>query len=79
VCATPESSYNQELHGPRKYWQGLRYIAMRNGYLALGSSQVAAFVKSRPEKECADLQISCPPMTFRYHPDGHLEVTAFPL
>ncbi len=73
-----DSSYNHELHGLRKYWQGLRYLVNGSGYLALGSSQVAAFVKSRANEEYADLQISFRPMTFTYHPDGVVEVDRVP-
>jgi choline dehydrogenase len=72
--STRDSSYNHEISGLRKYWQGLRYLATRSGYLALGSSQVAAFVKSRPEEEYADLQISFRPMTFTYHQGGSIAV-----
>jgi choline dehydrogenase len=76
--STPQSSYNSAISGLRKYWQGLRYITTRTGYLALGSSQVAAFVKSRPEEEFADLQISFRPMTFTYHQNGVIEVDPVP-
>ncbi|CAN7665289.1 GMC family oxidoreductase [Variovorax paradoxus] len=72
--ATRESSYNHEITGLRKYWQGLRYLLTGKGYLALGSSQAAAFVKSRPEEPYADLQISFRPMSFTYRGDGVVEV-----
>lgn len=75
---TPESSYNARLVGVRKYWEGFRYLMTRKGYLALGSSQVAAFVKSRPEEDYADLQISFRPMTFQYFPDGTVAVEPQP-
>lgn len=75
---TPDSSYNASLTGVRKYWEGFRYLMTRKGYLALGSSQVAAFVKSRPEEEYADLQISFRPMTFQYFPDGTVAVEPEP-
>ena len=68
--ATAGSSYNASLVGLRKYWEGLKYLVTRRGYLALGSSQVAAFVKSSPAEGYADLQISFRPMTFQYFPDG---------
>ena len=45
--STPDSSYNLELGGIRKYLEGARYLLTHKGYLALGSSQVGAFVKSR--------------------------------
>lgn len=76
--STPESSYNREITGLRKYWQGLQYLLRGTGYLALGSSQVAAFVKSRPEEDYADLQISFRPMSFTYHGSGVVEVDSTP-
>jgi choline dehydrogenase len=68
--STKESSYNANLTGLWKYWEGLKYLLTRKGYLALGSSQVAAFVKSHSDESYADLQISFRPMSFEYHPDG---------
>ncbi len=76
--STPESSYNQSIRGLRKYIEGARYLLTKGGYLALGTSQVAAFVKSRPDVDYADLQISFRPMTFNYHPDGRVEVDREP-
>lgn len=76
--STPGSSYNANLRGLRKYWEGFKYLMAHKGHLALGSSQVAAFVKSSPEEPYADLQISFRPMTFNYFPDGRMEVEDFP-
>ncbi|WP_423066079.1 GMC family oxidoreductase [Devosia sp. CN2-171] len=76
--STPDSSYNANLSGLRKYWEGFRYLLTGHSYLALGSSQVAAFVKSRPEEEYADLQISFRPMSFKYFPDGTVAVDRHP-
>ncbi len=76
--STPDSSYNASIAGLRKYWEGFRYLMTRGGYLALGSSQVAAFVKSDPSQEYADLQISFRPMTFSYFPNGKVEVERQP-
>jgi choline dehydrogenase len=76
--ATADSSYNANLTGMRKYWEGLRYLTTHKGYLALGSSQVAAFVKGKPEEAYADLQISFRPMTFSYFPNGTVEVEKSP-
>ncbi len=76
--ATADSSYNANLAGLRKYWEGFRYLMTRRGYLALGSSQVAAFVKSDPEQPISDLQISFRPMTFQYFPDGTVRVERQP-
>src|SRR5260370_31488203 len=61
---TRDSSYNYELGGLRKYLEGARYLLTRKGYLALGSSQLRAFITSRPDEDYADLQISFNPMTF---------------
>ncbi|SAK85395.1 glucose-methanol-choline oxidoreductase [Caballeronia catudaia] len=76
--ATRGSSYNQDLRGLRKYWQGIRYLTTHTGYLALGSSQVAAFIKSRPDEPYGDLQISFRPMSFTYHHNGYVEVEPTP-
>ncbi|WP_226553872.1 GMC family oxidoreductase [Celeribacter naphthalenivorans] len=76
--STPDSSYNASLAGLRKYWEGFKYLMTRKGYLALGSSQVAAFVKSSPDEDYADLQISFRPMTFDFQPDGEARVEPEP-
>ncbi|EYS97660.1 choline dehydrogenase [Cupriavidus sp. SK-4] len=73
-----DSSYNRHISGLRKYWEGMRYLATGGGYLALGSSQVAAFVKSGEAQPYADLQISFRPMTFTYHEGGRIEVDPAP-
>jgi choline dehydrogenase len=74
---TPQSSYNSDLTGWRKYREGLRYVLTKRGYLALSSSQAAAFVKSRPELEYADLEISFRPMTFTYNDAGTMQVDSY--
>lgn len=76
--STPSSSYNSYVRGFRKYIEGARYLLTKGGYLALGASQVAAFVKSSPQVDYADLQISFRPMTFTFHPNGRLEVDREP-
>lgn len=76
--ATADSSYNANIAGLRKYWEGFKYLMTHRGYLALGSSQVAAFVKSSPDEERADLQISFRPMTFEYFPNGTVAVEKQP-
>lgn len=58
--------------------EGARYLMARGGYMVLGKSQVAAFVKSRPEVDCADIQICFRPMTFIFHADGHVKVDKDP-
>jgi choline dehydrogenase len=76
--STPESSYNANLVGLRKYWEGFKYVMTHKGYLALGSSQVAAFVKSGPDQAYGDLQISFRPMTFNFLPSGEALVEKHP-
>jgi choline dehydrogenase len=76
--ATARSSYNSRISGAAKYWEGLKYLLTHKGYLALGSSQVAAFVKAKPEESYADLQISFRPMTFNYFANGRVEVEKHP-
>jgi choline dehydrogenase len=75
---TPGSSYNVALGGWRKYVEGARYVATKRGYLALGSSMAAAFVKSAPTMPYADLEISFRPMTYHYAASGNVEIDTFP-
>jgi choline dehydrogenase len=72
-----ESSYNRDLRGWRKYLQGAGYLLTKGGYLALGTSSAAAFLKSRPSMEYADIEISFRPMTFTTDPTGRVEVDSY--
>lgn len=78
VRAAPGSSYNHELRGLRKYWQGVKYVTAKRGYLALGASQVGGFVRSRPDMDYADLQLGFRPMTFSFTEDGKMVLDPFP-
>lgn len=75
---TPSGSYNQHLAGWRKYVEGARYLITKSGYLALGSSIAAAFVRSGPEVDYADMEISFRPMTFSYAGSSEAVVDNFP-
>ena len=77
ALCTPSSSYNHDLNGWRKYWQGLRYVVWKQGYLTMPSSTAAAFVKSRPDLDYADLEISFRPMTFTYRDSGEVAVDPY--
>jgi choline dehydrogenase len=77
VKTTPESSYNRDLLGWRKYWQGMQYLATHRGYLAQAASMAGAFVRSGPDVEYADLQISFRPMTFTVSPSGDMAVDSY--
>ena len=76
IC-TPESSYNRDLLGWRKYWHGFKYLLTKGGYLAMSSSPVAAFVKSRPDLEYADLEMSFRPMTYSTPEKGEAVVDSY--
>jgi choline dehydrogenase len=69
-----ESSYNRDLLGWRRYAQGMRYLLTKGGYLALGTSSAAAFLKSSPQMDYADIEISFRPMTFSARPSGVVEI-----
>jgi choline dehydrogenase len=77
ALCTPSSSYNRDLGGWRKYWQGVRYVMARKGYLTLPSSTAAAFVKSHPDLDYADLEVSFRPMTFTYSDVGVVSVDPY--
>lgn len=74
---TPESSYNRDLRGWRKYWQGARYVFQKRGYLALGSSTAMAFVKSSPSMDYADMKINFRPMTFSFHASAKVKIDSY--
>lgn len=74
VKTTPESSYNRDLLGWRKYWQGMRYLVAHSGYLAQAASMAGAYLKSSPDVPYADMQISFRPMTFSVTPTGEMAV-----
>lgn len=73
----PSNSYNRNLQGWRKYLEGMKYLTTGTGYLALGSSQAAAFVRSRPDVSYADLEISFRPMTFTFDEHGGAKVDPY--
>jgi choline dehydrogenase len=68
------ASYNRDLRGWRKYFNGARYLLTKGGYLALGTSSAAAFLKSSPSVDYADIEISFRPMTFATQPSGKVEI-----
>ena len=74
----PDSSYNQNLQGIRKYLEGARYLLTRRGILALGSSAVSAYVRSSAEQPQPDLQLAIRPVSATFHPDGSVAVDREP-
>ncbi len=73
-----ESSMNPELRGWRAIRHGLRYLLGKQGPLTMGASQACAFVRSGPDVDRADLQITYRPMSWRFEPDGSFAIGATP-
>lgn len=74
----PDSSYNQNARGVRKYLEGARYLLTRTGLLALGSSAVSAYVRTSAEQPQPDLQLAIRPVSATFHPDGSVAVDREP-
>lgn len=77
ALCTPESSYNHALTGWRKYWHGARYVLTGGGYLAMPSTSTGAYIRSNPDLEYPDLQVSFRPMTFSSDATGKLQVDGY--
>jgi choline dehydrogenase-like flavoprotein len=63
-------SYNPLLNGWRKYREGARYLARKDGYLAVSATPAAVFVRSSENADYADLEIGFRPITFNHRPSG---------
>jgi choline dehydrogenase len=74
---TPDSSYNASLRGWRKYREGLKYLLKHDGYLAMGTSAVSAYVRSSPNQPQPDLQLALRPMTSNFLPSGKAQIDTF--
>jgi choline dehydrogenase len=66
----PGWSYNPLLNGWRKYREGARYLARKDGYLAVSATPAAAFVRSSDNVDYADLEIGFRPITFNHRASG---------
>lgn len=75
---SPDSSMNREFRGVRALMHGARYLLTRSGPLVNGASQACAFVRSGPDVDRADLQISFRPVSWTFAPDGTLEIGRTP-
>lgn len=71
-------SHNADLSGLWKYWEGLKYVTARRGYLAASSTLAAAFTRSSERMPYADLEIGFRPITFTYAASGHVTVDDAP-
>jgi choline dehydrogenase len=59
-------TFNDRARGLGLAWQILRYAATRRGFLALPSSPVLAFLRSRPELEAPDVQLHFIPFAIEH-------------
>lgn len=67
-------SHNSDLRGWRKYREGALYVAAKRGYLTASATLAAAFVRSSPKVEYADLEIGFRPITYSQAANGDLMV-----
>ena len=61
----PGLSYNKRMRGLRRYWQGVRFLASRSGFMSLPSAPLLAFLKTRPELASPDIQMHLVPYTVK--------------
>lgn len=74
----PGWSSNPQIAGWRKYVEGARWVMTRTGYLTAGATLAAAFVRSGPDVDYADLEIGFRPISFTYSPTRGVEVDSYP-
>jgi choline dehydrogenase len=73
----PGMSMNATLSGWRKYMRGIQYLVTHGGPLAMGTSHALAFVRTRPDLDRPDVQISFRPWSFTFE-STKLHVHPFP-
>jgi choline dehydrogenase len=78
VQTRPGWSHNADLGAWRKYLEGARYLLTKGGYLGASATLAAAFTRSSPKVEYADLEIGFRPITFNQSPDGTVTVDSCP-
>lgn len=61
----------------RKYVEGARWLALRSGYLSASSTLAAAFARSGPDVDYADLEIGFRPISFSFSPVRGAEIDSF--
>jgi choline dehydrogenase len=67
-------SVNALTHGPRFLWQLLRYALTRKGLLAMSSSHVGVFCKSRPDLASPDIQFHVLPATSKRSMEDSMKI-----
>lgn len=77
-CAPAGLSANKDLVGLGVIGQALKYFTRKQGWLNLGASQAAAFLRILPGAERPDVQVSFRPLSAKVSHDGHLAIHDFP-
>ncbi|WPG41055.1 choline dehydrogenase [Variovorax sp. EBFNA2] len=72
------ASMNAALSGWRKFAHGAGYLLHRRGPLAVGASHAVAFVRSAPQIEVPDIQLSFRPLSFAFDSKNQLRMHPFP-
>ncbi|MDR5652146.1 GMC family oxidoreductase [Ruixingdingia sedimenti] len=75
---TPGSSYNSRVSGLAKYIEGMKYLLLRKGVLAMSASASAVFLRSSDDLQQPDLQMVLRPLSYTFHPKGAVIVDSFP-
>ncbi|RYH70918.1 MAG: choline dehydrogenase [Alcaligenaceae bacterium] len=70
-------SLNHALSGWRKFLHGAGYLLNRRGPLAVGASAAVAFVRSDPDVEVPDIQLSFRPLSFEFDSADQLRMHPF--
>lgn len=71
---TPDGSINRRLHGLPMIWQGMLYLALRQGYPTMGASQAVTLTRVLPDAGRPDAQINFRPMSWAMNADGAVEI-----
>lgn len=69
-AARDGGSINRSLKGAGAVWQGMRYLATRQGYLTMGASQAVALTRVLPGAGAPDAQINFRPMSWSVDDSG---------
>jgi choline dehydrogenase len=70
---TQNVTFNERMRGPRLMIEVAKYALFRRGLLAICAAQLCAFVRSRPELDLPDLELTITPWSFDAGKVGVLE------
>lgn len=74
----PDSSINAGIRGWRSLLYGMQYLLTKQGPLTMGASQACAFLRSLPDVERADVQVTFRPMSWKFSDKGTVEIGKTP-